>query len=255
MPPRCAQAAAREEGGRGGAGDRLAWRPVRAGGGPVHSKNSVASSSGELSGMSRSMVDPVGSTSASKESDIVAFEKAQRTTLSAPQSSFLAPQFDEREEGTGDAHRLTSASDCFCNHSDCFCVADGASSPTAPRFLCRQGTLPVASCLCYAMCSSLVRPSDLDARSRAPHRSWGALAFTSDHPHPCTLFSLRLSLRESSSRSCEKLSIASESPLFMLILIVIDIGPRNRLLGWLAPRAASRAPGAVARRPRASAPK
>ena len=25
-------------------------------------------------------------------------------------------------------------------------------------------------------------------------------------------------------------------PLFMLILIVIDIGPRNRLLGWLAPR-------------------
>ena len=44
-------------------------------------------------------------------------------------------------------------------------------------------------------------------------------------------------------------------PLFMLILIVIDIGPRNRLLGWLAPRAASRAPGAVARRPRASAPK
>ena len=51
------------------------------------------------------------------------------------------------------------------------------------------------------------------------------------------------------------LSIASESPLFMLILIVIDIGPRNRLLGWLAPRAASRAPGAVARRPRASAPK
>ena len=137
--------------------------------------------------MSRSMVDPVGSTSASKESDIVAFEKAQRTTLSAPQSSFLAPQFDEREEGTGDAHRLTSASDCFC-------VADGASSPTAPRFLCRQGTLPVASCLCYAMCSSLVRPSDLDARSRAPHRSWGSLAFTSDHPiHP---FCLRLSLKK-----------------------------------------------------------
>ena len=56
----------------------------------------------------------------------MAFEKAQRTTLSAPQSSSLAPQFDEREEGTGDAHRLTSASDCFC-------VADGASSPTAPR--------------------------------------------------------------------------------------------------------------------------
>jgi len=37
-----------------------------------------------------------------------------------------------------------------------------------------------------AMCRSLVRPSDLDARSRAPHRSWGALVLTSDRPptHP-----------------------------------------------------------------------
>ena len=54
------------------------------------------------------------------------------------------------------------------------------------------------------MCRSLARPSDLDARSRAPHRSWGALALTSDHPPPNRPFSLRLSLRESSSRSCEK---------------------------------------------------
>ena len=59
--------------------------------------------SGELSGMSRSMADPVGSTSASKESDIVASEEARRTTLSAPQSSLLASLVRRGErEGTGD---------------------------------------------------------------------------------------------------------------------------------------------------------
>ena len=64
----------------------------------VHSRNSVASRSGELSGMIKSMVDPVGSTSASKESAIVAFGKAQRATLSALQLFLLVPKFDEERE-------------------------------------------------------------------------------------------------------------------------------------------------------------
>ena len=34
------------------------------------------------------------------------------------------------------------------------------------------------------MCRSLVRPSDSDARSRAPHRSWGALALARNRPPP-----------------------------------------------------------------------
>ena len=50
--------------------------------------------------MIKSMVDPVGSTSASKESAIVAFGKAQRATLSALQPFFLVPKFDE-ERGRG----------------------------------------------------------------------------------------------------------------------------------------------------------
>ena len=56
--------------------------------------------------MIKSMVDPVGSTSASKESAIVAFGKAQRATLSALQLFLLVPKFDEER---GSAHRLTSA--------------------------------------------------------------------------------------------------------------------------------------------------
>ena len=56
------------------------------------------------------------------------------------------------------------------------------------------------------MCRSLVRPSDLDARSRAPHRvlgaRWRSPAIVPPPIHP---FSLRLSLRENSSRGCEKL--------------------------------------------------
>ena len=32
------------------------------------------------------------------------------------------------------------------------------------------------------MCRSLARPSDLDARSRAPHRSWDALVLAGDRP-------------------------------------------------------------------------
>lgn len=56
--------------------------------------------------MIRSMVDPVGSTSASKESAIVAFGRAQRATLSALQLFLLVPKFDEER---GSAHRLTSA--------------------------------------------------------------------------------------------------------------------------------------------------
>ena len=48
--------------------------------------------------MIRSMVDPVGSTSASKESAIVAFGKAQRATLSALQLFLLVPKFDEERE-------------------------------------------------------------------------------------------------------------------------------------------------------------
>ena len=71
----------------------------------VHPKNSVASRSGELSGMIKSMVDPVGSTSASKESAIVAFGEAQRAALGALQP-FFVPKFDEER---GSAHRLTSA--------------------------------------------------------------------------------------------------------------------------------------------------
>jgi hypothetical protein len=64
----------------------------------VHPKNSVASRSGELSGMIKSMVDPVGSTSASKESAIVAFGRARRATWSALQPFFLVPKFDEERE-------------------------------------------------------------------------------------------------------------------------------------------------------------
>ena len=64
----------------------------------VHPRNSVASRSGELSGMIKSMVDPVGSTSASKESAIVAFGEAQRAALGALQPFFLVPKFDEERE-------------------------------------------------------------------------------------------------------------------------------------------------------------
>ena len=112
-------------------------------------------------------------------------------------------------EGTGDAHRLTSAlllTDLPLRRRICLSPARffdlAETTHLSPiRFRSRRQT-PIS--LCQAMCRSLVRPSDLDARSRAPHRSWGALAFTSDHPPPIHPFSLRLSLRESSSRSCEK---------------------------------------------------
>ena len=74
-------------------------------------------------------------------------------------------------------------------------------SPT--RFRSRRQT-PIS--LCQAMCRSLARPSDLDARSRAPTvfgARWRSPAIVPPPIHP---FSLRLSLRENSSRSCEKLS-------------------------------------------------
>ena len=48
--------------------------------------------------MIKSMVDPVGSTSASKESAIVAFGEAQRAALGALQPFFLVPKFDEERE-------------------------------------------------------------------------------------------------------------------------------------------------------------
>ena len=76
-------------------------------------------------------------------------------------------------EGTGDAHRLTSALPLKCPP-----FRGAYLSPT--RFRSRRQS-PIS--LCQAMCRSLVRPSDLDAQSRAPHRSWGALALTAGaHP-------------------------------------------------------------------------
>ena len=57
------------------------------------------------------------------------------------------------------------------------------------HFFCRSRRQTSIS-LCQALCRSLVRPSDLDARSRAPHRSWGALALASDRSptHPPFFF-------------------------------------------------------------------
>ena len=51
----------------------------------------------------------------------------------------------------------------------------------SPASLCSRGASPVAFS-CHAMCRSPAGPSDLDARPRAPHRFWDALALASDRP-------------------------------------------------------------------------
>ena len=78
-----------------------------------------------------------------------------------------------REGGAGDANKLASA----------LRLSEDLSTKASCQIRSRRQT-PIS--LCQGMCRSLVRPSDLDARSRAPHRSWGALALTSDRPptHP-----------------------------------------------------------------------
>ena len=98
-----------------------------------------------------------------------------------------------REGGAGDAHRLTSAlllKYTSERHPRGVVHLLRHLSPQRKRrtFIDLVARHPDSdfSLSAQAMCRSLVRPSDLDARSRAPHRSWGALALTSDRPptHP-----------------------------------------------------------------------
>ena len=100
-----------------------------------------------------------------------------------------------REGGAGDAHRLTSAlllTDLPLRRRICLSPARfrsrGDDALVANQISISSGQTPIS--LCQAMCRSLVRPSDLDARSRAPHRSWGALALASNRPptHPPFFF-------------------------------------------------------------------
>ena len=139
--------------------------------------------------MIKSMVDPVGSTSASKESAIVAFGKAQRATLSALQPFFLVPKFDEREEGTGDAHRPTSA---FASEADGLAEADGGLTQRR-RFLCRISFVARALCqwfpVCVTPCAARSSVQVTWTRGRGhptvPRARWRSpLALTSDHPPP-----------------------------------------------------------------------
>ena len=131
--------------------------------------------------MIKSMVDPVGSTSASKESDIVAFGEAQRATLSALQPFFLVPKFDEeREKVLATDVRSVLLTDL---------PLVGREVPT---FHCRQPDSDLVARLrflfvrpCAARSPAQVTWTRGRGHPTVPGARWRSpLALTSDHPPP-----------------------------------------------------------------------